>query len=93
MPRSFSEALAGITLPDADGLQVRLGSLWEVRPTVLVSCGTGVEFSARAHRAVARHEQAFKNKGASLAAIGLGDANYARSFREETGIQVPSPDR
>ncbi len=35
------------------------------------------------------HEQAFKNKGASLAAIGLGDANYARSFREETGIKFP----
>ena len=35
------------------------------------------------------HEQAFKNKGASLAAIGLGDANYARLFREETGITFP----
>jgi len=36
MPGSFSEALAGITLPDADGRQVRLGSLWESQPTVLV---------------------------------------------------------
>jgi len=35
------------------------------------------------------HEQAFKSKGASLAAIGLGDANYARLFREETGIKFP----
>ena len=35
------------------------------------------------------HEQAFKNKGASLAAVGLGDANYARLFREETGITFP----
>jgi len=31
-------------------------------------------------------EQAFREKGASLAAIGLGDRHYARVFREETGI-------
>jgi hypothetical protein len=35
------------------------------------------------------HEQAFKNKGAALAAIGLGDRNYTRIFREETGITFP----
>lgn len=35
------------------------------------------------------YEQKFKNKGARLAAIGLGDANYARAFREETGITFP----
>ena len=35
------------------------------------------------------HEQAFRNKGAALAAVGLGDRNYARMFREETGIAFP----
>ena len=35
------------------------------------------------------HEQAFRSKGASLAAIGLGDRHYARVFREETGITFP----
>lgn len=35
------------------------------------------------------HEVAFRAKGASLAAIGLGDRNYARIFREETGITFP----
>jgi AhpC/TSA antioxidant enzyme len=35
------------------------------------------------------HQQAFLGKGASLAAIGLGDRNYARFFREETGITFP----
>ena len=35
------------------------------------------------------HEQEFRAKGANLAAIGLGDANYARLFREETGITFP----
>ena len=35
------------------------------------------------------HEAEFRAKGAALAAIGLGDANYARLFREETGITFP----
>ena len=35
------------------------------------------------------HQQDFLNKGASLAAIGLGDRHYARIFREETGIEFP----
>jgi hypothetical protein len=35
------------------------------------------------------HELKFKAKGASLAVIGLGDTNYARSFRQDTGIKFP----
>jgi hypothetical protein len=35
------------------------------------------------------HELAFRERGANLAAIGLGDANYARLFREDTGIAFP----
>jgi peroxiredoxin len=35
------------------------------------------------------HEQEFRSKGANLAAIGLGDVNYAKAFREETGIAFP----
>jgi hypothetical protein len=35
------------------------------------------------------HENEFRAKGANLAAIGLGDAGYARLFREETGITFP----
>jgi len=35
------------------------------------------------------HEQEFRAKGANLAAVGLGDTNYARLFREETGITFP----
>jgi hypothetical protein len=36
MPHSLSEALAAIVLPDADGQEVRLGSLWEQKPAVVV---------------------------------------------------------
>jgi len=35
------------------------------------------------------HQQAFRAKNASLAAISLGDANYARLFQQETGIDFP----
>ena len=35
------------------------------------------------------HEQEFRSKGANLAAIGLGDENYARQFLQETGITFP----
>ena len=34
-------------------------------------------------------ESAFRAKGATLAAIGLGDRNYARLFREKAGITFP----
>jgi hypothetical protein len=35
------------------------------------------------------HESAFREAGATLAAIGLGDRDYAKAFREETGIAFP----
>jgi hypothetical protein len=35
------------------------------------------------------HEQEFQAAGAHLAAIGLGDTNYARLFREEARIDFP----
>ncbi len=34
-------------------------------------------------------EQQFRQKGAKLAAIGLGDVSYAKHFREQTGIKFP----
>ena len=35
------------------------------------------------------HQSEFLAKGLNLAAIGLGDMNYARIFREDTGINFP----
>ena len=35
------------------------------------------------------HEEAFRQKGAKLVAVGLGDAAYARQFREDTKIGFP----
>ena len=36
-----------------------------------------------------QHLPEFKQAGATLAAIGLGDLNYARLFHQETGITFP----
>jgi hypothetical protein len=36
-----------------------------------------------------QQERAFEEKGGGIAAIGLGDAHYARLFREDTGIDFP----
>jgi hypothetical protein len=36
MPDSFSSKLAEISLPDADGSSIRLGSLWADAPAVIV---------------------------------------------------------
>jgi hypothetical protein len=36
MAERLSARLAGIVLPDADGNEIRLGSLWESNPAVLV---------------------------------------------------------
>lgn len=35
------------------------------------------------------HENEFRQAGASLAAVGLGDMHYAQQFREESGITFP----
>jgi hypothetical protein len=44
----------------------------------------------REHVAQLRDREAeFRAKGASLAAIGLGDRDYARHFRDEAGITFP----
>jgi hypothetical protein len=34
-------------------------------------------------------EEEFSKKGARLAAVGLGDAGYAKFFRDKTGITFP----
>ena len=36
MSESLGAALSGITLPDTDGNEVRLGSLWQEGPAIVV---------------------------------------------------------
>jgi hypothetical protein len=36
MPETLSARLAGIVLPDADGKEFRLGTLWETQTAVVV---------------------------------------------------------
>ncbi len=35
------------------------------------------------------HEEEIRRAGASIAAVGLGDLDYARAFRRESGITFP----
>lgn len=35
------------------------------------------------------HQEEFRERGACLAAVSLGDRNYASIFRQETGIDFP----
>ena len=36
MAQTLSATLASLVLPDADGRQIKLGSLWEQHPAILV---------------------------------------------------------
>jgi len=36
MPETLSKRLADVVLPDAFGQEIRLGSLWEIKPAVIV---------------------------------------------------------
>jgi peroxiredoxin len=90
MTESFSAKLANIVLPEAGGADVRVGTLWERNPAVIVFLRHYGWIFCREHVAQLReHESEIKQAGATLAAIGLGDLNYARLFREETGITFP----
>lgn len=79
-----------IVLPDADGREIRLGSLWAGRPAVVVFLRHfGCIFCREQVAQLRVHEEAFRARGASLAAIGLGDRWFAREFYKETGIKFP----
>lgn len=90
MTGTLSSRLADISLPDTDEREVLLGSLWAASPAVVVFLRHYGCIFCREHVAELRaHEAEFRRRGASLAAIGLGDLRYARLFREETGITFP----
>lgn len=90
MAGTLASALAGVTLPDPDGTLLRLGELWDSGPAVVVFLRHYGCIFCREHVAQLRdHEDAFRDAGARVAAIGLGDRTYARAFREETGIRFP----
>lgn len=90
MSRTLAASLAPITLPDPEGHPLRLGELWERSPAVLVFLRHYGCIFCRKHAAQLRaHEDDFRAAGARLAAIGLADRAYARTFRQETGIGFP----
>jgi len=90
MSTSLAARLAPITLPDPEGHALRLGELWERGPAVLVFLRHYGCIFCRKHAGQLRaREDEFRAAGARLAAIGLADRAYARTFRSETGIGFP----
>jgi peroxiredoxin len=90
MPLNLAQRLAQISLPDSEGRKVRLGFLWAEEAAVVVFLRHYGWIFCREHVAQLReHETEFRAAGATLAAIGLGDPEYARAFRNETGIGFP----
>jgi peroxiredoxin len=90
MALTVAERLSKISLPNVDGLQVRLSTLWAATPAVVVFLRHYGWIFSRQHVAQLRaHEHEFRAAGARLVAIGLGDQIYAWSFRQATGIGFP----
>jgi len=89
MAQSLSEKLSGIVLPDADGQDAAQFSLGTQPRCSCLPAPLWLNFRREHVAHLREHAQAFKKQGANLAAVGLGDRNYAQLFREETGITFP----
>jgi peroxiredoxin len=77
-------------LPDVDGREIRLGSLWAARPAVVIFLRHYGCIFCREHVAqLSEHEEALRTKGVALAAIGMGGRQYANEFCKETEIRFP----
>ena len=76
------EHLATLDLSDSESVARSLTEKFGDLPALQALC--------REHVAQLRdHEEAIREAGASLAAVGLGDRSHARAFRRQTGIDFP----
>src|SRR5258706_7017695 len=74
---SLSARLAGVSLPDSEGNQVRLGSIWADSPAVVVFLRHYGWIFCREHVAQLReHEAEISPKGDRIAGIGFGGKDY-----------------
>jgi peroxiredoxin len=77
-------ALANSRVLDLEDRWVRLGSLWEARPTVLVWLRHfGCAFCRKQAADFAKRQEQLDQSGAGLAFIGCGAPPFAKSFRTE----------
>ncbi|GAC1678071.1 MAG: hypothetical protein PVS2B2_14930 [Candidatus Acidiferrum sp.] len=90
MDQSLSSRLAEIILPDVEGHDLRLGTLWSRQPVVVGFLRHyGCLFCRERVAQLLEGESLFRSKGGSLALIGLGDRELASVFRKETGLTCP----
>lgn len=82
--------LAQLSLPDDDGVPIRLRDLWSERPVVLVFVRHfGCVFCREQVNQLKKHLPEIRSRGAELVVIGNGDERYARAFREDLALDVP----
>jgi peroxiredoxin len=90
MQKSLSSVLADVVVPDVDGHNVVLSTLWARRPVVLGFLRHyGCMFCRERVHQLLQAEPMFKRRGGSLALIGLGSRELAAEFRKETGLTCP----
>lgn len=83
-------ALGESTLLSIDGASVRLATLWEHRPVVLVFLRHfGCMFCRELAATLRSEEPLIQAEGAELVFIGNGDARMARAFREDYDVSSP----
>jgi peroxiredoxin len=85
-----SHILENISVLDQDGRAVRLGSVWETRPIVLVFVRHFACLFCRQQVAQLRASiDRIHDLGAELVVIGNGTPEQARTFREEQRLDTP----
>jgi peroxiredoxin len=86
----IAHPLAGMTVFDPDGREIRLGELWAAETVVLVFVRHfGCLFCRQQIAAIVPLRRRLKSLGAELVVIGHGSPEQARAFRDEQATPFP----
>ena len=95
MPRiapraSLGEELGDVTLPEAEGTSVRLGTLWQREQVLLVHLRHfGCLFCRDRVEKLIGYRDYLKRMATRLVAIGTGSVKHALGFKQHFGIDWP----
>src|ERR1700750_2498053 len=88
-PPEDASGLADLVVKDLEGNDVRLGSLWEDKPAVLVWLRHYGWTFCRSHAVqLHRDRQKFEAAGVRLAVIGQGTPAHAAHFAESHELEI-----
>jgi len=81
------DTLSGLSLPDQNGTQHRLGDLWQDKPVIVVFLRHFGCHNCRDHAVQLRDRyDDLQRQGIDLVAIGTGDQRYAGAFVRDEKI-------